>query len=223
MLKECYRKIIASAFFLLLGVFLAFSVFQQYQKILIPGLILLTIGFILLSIWVDGLYIYRYLLPAILIILVFTVYPIGYTVFIAFTNYGTGHLMLKEDARNEILSGKWVIDEDERPLYAEFYVNSSAKQISKFNKDWSIEKDKTIRKVKEAKEAYLSKNKDIDPNDIYEDDIRAVADIKDNWYDEVQPKIIDSLSSIKLEDFIVICPIPIKVFVEDYAEEGEMN
>ncbi|HOV13593.1 MAG TPA: hypothetical protein PK771_04865, partial [Spirochaetota bacterium] len=91
-------KIIASLIFGLLGGFLVVLVFAQYRNIWVSSLIILAIGFVLVSIWNKNFYIYRYMLPAILILLVFTAYPIVYTIYIAFTNFGTGHMQTKEEA-----------------------------------------------------------------------------------------------------------------------------
>ncbi|HBD94331.1 MAG: hypothetical protein A2015_00225 [Spirochaetes bacterium GWF1_31_7] len=220
--KSYLGKIFGSLLFILIGAFFAYSVFHQYNKLLIPTLIILVTGVILLTIWVDGLYIYRYLLPAMIIILVFTVYPIGYTVFIAFTNYGTGHLMVKEDAKAQILRGKWIIDYNEKPLYAEFFVSDD--YVEKFNKVWNIERAKFVKEVEKAKENYFknlaASGQKANPDDIIEDDIKEVLDIKDRWYDVAQPKIIDDmLSKVKIEDFKVIAYNSDEVEIQVKADE----
>src|SRR5690554_3221880 len=40
----------------------------------------------------------RYLLPGLFFMAMMVVYPIGYTVFVAFTDYGTGHVLTKGQA-----------------------------------------------------------------------------------------------------------------------------
>jgi maltose/maltodextrin transport system permease protein len=49
-------------------------------------------------------YPYRYMIPAVFILLVLSIYPILYTVQIAFTNYGLGHLYTKEQVVYFILN-----------------------------------------------------------------------------------------------------------------------
>lgn len=200
-------KIIASIIFVLLGSLLAFFVFAQYQKLLVPGIIVLATGIILLSIWLESLYIYRYMLPAIIIILVFTVYPIGYTIFIAFTNYGTGHLFVKDDAKNELLRNKWDVDETENPIYAEFYVDKNV--IDDFHKKWKSEKVKYIEDAKKIKKLFIEKSKaenpDFDETALTDDDIPELVVLKDKWFDETENKIItETLGKVAKEDVCAI-------------------
>lgn len=44
----------------------------------------------------DRLYPIRWLTPGLLMMLLLVIYPLGYSVYIAFTNYGDGHLLTKE-------------------------------------------------------------------------------------------------------------------------------
>ena len=44
----------------------------------------------------------KYLLPGTLFLLVFAVYPVGYTVYNSFTNFGTGNILTKDQAVNQI-------------------------------------------------------------------------------------------------------------------------
>jgi arabinogalactan oligomer/maltooligosaccharide transport system permease protein len=52
---------------------------------------------------VPGLLPAKYLTPGLIFLLVFQVFVIGYTVYIAFTNYGSGHISTKDDAVNALL------------------------------------------------------------------------------------------------------------------------
>lgn len=110
-----------------------FMVYKEYKEVLIPSLIILVFAFILATIWVKDLYIYRYLLPAMIIILVFTAYPIVYTIYIAFTNFGTGHMQTVSDAKQILLNTKWDIDYNKPPLYAEFYLKRDNRYTSFMN------------------------------------------------------------------------------------------
>jgi maltose/maltodextrin transport system permease protein len=49
-------------------------------------------------------YPYRYMIPAVFILLILSIFPILYTVQIAFTNYGLGHLYTKEQVVYFILN-----------------------------------------------------------------------------------------------------------------------
>lgn len=91
-------------------------------------LVVVGFAFIMTTIWYDKLYVYRYLLPGIIIIVVMLAYPLLYTCYIAFTNYGTGHMWTKERAKEMILSSKWTVDYNFPILYGEFYAPESAVQ-----------------------------------------------------------------------------------------------
>ncbi len=47
---------------------------------------------------------YRYLLPALITFFLFIIFPFLYTIGISFTNYGTGHVLSYDEARNMLLS-----------------------------------------------------------------------------------------------------------------------
>ncbi|MBQ2125769.1 MAG: hypothetical protein II196_08260 [Spirochaetales bacterium] len=133
-------KIIATLIVGGITLFLCISLFGKFGKLLIPTLVLVAGGFLLLTVWLKSLYIYRYLYSAMIIISIFTLYPIFYTIFIAFTNYGTGHLLVKESAKEELLNSKWHVYEDEEPLYAEFFI--SEQYVADVNEKWKAEYDK---------------------------------------------------------------------------------
>ncbi len=47
---------------------------------------------------------WKYLLPGLTFLVAFQLYPAGYTFFISFTNYGTGHLIQQDQAVAAIIS-----------------------------------------------------------------------------------------------------------------------
>lgn len=61
----------------------------------IVGLFAIAINVVYLT---PGLLPAKYLTPGLIFLLIFQVFVVGYTVYIAFTNYGTGHNSSKEDA-----------------------------------------------------------------------------------------------------------------------------
>ena len=141
-------KIIATLIVGGITLFLCISLFGKFGKLLIPTLVLVAGGFLLLTVWLKSLYIYRYLYSAMIIISIFTLYPIFYTIFIAFTNYGTGHLLVKESAKEELLNSKWHVYEDEEPLYAEFFI--SEQYVADVNEKWKAEYDKYQKALENA-------------------------------------------------------------------------
>lgn len=77
--------------------------FLNGGKILAGALVtgVLVINWIFL--W-EKTYPIRYMVPGLIFVFAFIVYPIGYTVYISFTNYGGGHLLSKEQAIDNIES-----------------------------------------------------------------------------------------------------------------------
>lgn len=176
-------KIIATLIVAGITLFLCVSLFCKFGKLLIPTLVILAGGFLLLTIWMKGLYIYRYLYPAIIIIGVFTVYPIFYTIFIAFTNYGTGHLLVKESAK-EVLNSKWFVYENDAPLYAEFFIPEQ--YITTLNEKWKGEYDKYQRQLENAKN---------ESQEIL---------IENNWEEKEVSVVNDSLQGLKLSEVVAL-------------------
>lgn len=66
----------------------------------------------------------RYLLPGVFCVAAMVVYPLGYTVYVAFTNYGAGHILSQEQAIAQI-EGRLYVPPD-APRYAyELYRNAA--------------------------------------------------------------------------------------------------
>jgi len=49
-------------------------------------------------------YPYRYMIPAMILLFILTLYPMYYTFRTAFTNYGTGHLFTRQQSIQKLLS-----------------------------------------------------------------------------------------------------------------------
>lgn len=177
-------KIIATLIVAGITLFLCVSLFCKFGKLLIPTLVILAGGFLLLTIWMKGLYIYRYLYPAMIIIGVFTIYPIFYTIFIAFTNYGTGHLLVKENAREELLNSKWFVYENDDPLYAEFFIPEQ--YVTALNEKWKGEYDKYQKQLENAKN---------ESQEIL---------IENNWAEKETSVVNDSFQSMKLSEVVAL-------------------
>lgn len=177
-------KIIATLIVAGITLFLCVSLFCKFGKLLIPTLVILAGGFLLLTIWMKGLYIYRYLYPAMIIIGVFTIYPIFYTIFIAFTNYGTGHLLVKESAREELLNSKWFVYENDDPLYAEFFIPEQ--YVTALNEKWKGEYDKYQKQLENAKN---------ESQEIL---------IENNWAEKETSVVNDSFQSMKLSEVVAL-------------------
>lgn len=155
-------RIIITIAFVLLCSLIVYKVYDVYKTFLIPLVIILTFGIILCTVWIKSLYIYRYLLPAMLIIAIFTAYPIVYTIYIAFTNFGTGHMQTSKEAKEILITKVWDVDYSKQPLYAEFYLKKDKRfndYISEYKKERDVYLNDNYQEVedflKEPIESYL--------------------------------------------------------------------
>ncbi|PLV60449.1 DUF4896 domain-containing protein [Thermotoga sp. KOL6] len=80
------------------GVFLFQNAYYELGIVLLTLLVL--IDFFIFN---PKAYPYRYTIPALILLFILVLYPIYFTVKIAFTNYGTGHLMTKQEAVERLL------------------------------------------------------------------------------------------------------------------------
>jgi ABC-type sugar transport system permease subunit len=79
--------------------------------------IVVTVIFIL-----ERAYKFRYMVPGVLLMVIFVLYPIIHTVYLSFTNYGTGHLLTKDQAV-QILEDRYYLPEESRTFTFDAYRN----------------------------------------------------------------------------------------------------
>lgn len=99
------KKLLSFFFIGLLNVFffwIAFFLFNNAYYVL-GALFLFLVFLIDFFIFNPKGYPYRYVAPALVLLTVLVIYPIYFTVKTAFTNYGTGHYMSKEEAIERLL------------------------------------------------------------------------------------------------------------------------
>ena len=132
-------KIIVTVVCILLCLVSVIKIYAEYKSLLIPFIVVLVFGIILATVWLKSLYIYRYMLPAAIIIAIFTAYPIVYTIFIAFTNFGTGHMQSKGEAKTILTTKVWNVDYTKPSMYAEFFIAKDA-TYAKYKSDYDRER-----------------------------------------------------------------------------------
>lgn len=95
-------KIVALAIIDAIAVYAAMVLFGAGHTITAAIVILVTIGVNVVYLK-PGLLPAKYLTPGLIFLLIFQVFVVLYTVYIAFTNYGSGHNSSKDDAVNALL------------------------------------------------------------------------------------------------------------------------
>ncbi|HBT40417.1 MAG TPA: maltose ABC transporter permease [Pseudothermotoga sp.] len=103
--EHVIKKLLSFSFIGLLNVFffwIAFFLFNNAYYAL-GALFLILVFLIDFFIFNPKGYPYRYVAPALVLLTVLVIYPIYFTVKTAFTNYGTGHYMPKEEAIERLL------------------------------------------------------------------------------------------------------------------------
>jgi hypothetical protein len=68
-------------------------------------LIAVFVNFVLIS---PRAYPIRWMVVGLVLMALFTIYPIFFTVWVSFTNYGEGHLITREQAIDQILNEKYL-------------------------------------------------------------------------------------------------------------------
>lgn len=136
-------KIIVTVVCILLCLVSVIKIYAEYKSLLIPFIVVLVFGIILATVWLKSLYIYRYMLPAAIIIAIFTAYPIVYTIFIAFTNFGTGHMQSKGESKTILTTKVWNVDYTKPSMYAEFFIAKDG-QFAKYKDEYNRERQKFL-------------------------------------------------------------------------------
>ncbi|MBS3765524.1 maltose ABC transporter permease MalF [Candidatus Bipolaricaulota bacterium] len=91
----------------------------------------------------------RYLVPGLIFLFAFIVYPIGYTVYLSFTNYGTGHLLSKSQAIDN-LEDQYYRPEDPKSFDFDAYRNPAGEL-------------KVILHSSSGEETYLTGGEELEP------------------------------------------------------------
>lgn len=128
-------RIISTIAFGGIGLLFVFMILIYFKSFPVAIAVVITFGFIILTIWLKSMYVHRYLIPGIVIIAVFLAYPLIYTVYIAFTNFGTGHMETRDGLRNYLLTSMFYdsAEDSAESLYAEIYINKGTqKELSHF-------------------------------------------------------------------------------------------
>ncbi|HBG17573.1 MAG TPA: maltose ABC transporter permease MalF [Firmicutes bacterium] len=107
-------KIIILGLMNALAIWAVLVLFQDQQYGMLTALVVgsLVIDYIYIS---DRVYSWRFILPGTIFLALMVIYPIVFTIYVAFTNYGTGHLLSKAMAIEQYTS-RYMLRED-FPIY----------------------------------------------------------------------------------------------------------
>ncbi|MCR9203758.1 MAG: maltose ABC transporter permease MalF [Halobacteriovoraceae bacterium] len=108
-MTQVLKYISAAAFFL---IFCALGAILFKEGFVLLSLFSVVIGILSLFVWVrkDTLS-YRFLYPGMICFLLFTIFPIFFSVFISFTNLGTGHFFSQDRVKQLLLDERMLIGE----------------------------------------------------------------------------------------------------------------
>ena len=112
-------KIIILSILDALAVWSATILFTEHRYIFLTILVLVTvvINYIYLS---EKAYPLRYILPGTFFMILLVVYPIFYTVYVSFTNYGTGNILSKNQVIDQI-ENRYYLPDDSRDFSYEAF------------------------------------------------------------------------------------------------------
>lgn len=123
------KKLIGFVFILLiLAVFNSFVVWSvmvllssgNYGLGIIMAILTVAIDFVVLN---PKAYPYRYMIPAMILLFILTIYPMYYTLRTAFTNFGTGHLFTRQQVIQKLLTEYFYTPENPKEYDFSIFVN----------------------------------------------------------------------------------------------------
>lgn len=143
----------------------------------ILGIGVIIINYIFLS---ERSYPLRYMVPGLIFLVIMVIYPIFYTIFVSFTNYGTGHILSKEQAIEQFETQVYLPKDSVSYTFQAFKNDSGEIKIIMFSPE---------------EEAYLCENKEI----------IVKVDLSDTRFlDQDKDGIIDQFNGYKKLDKIQI-------------------
>ena len=126
--------------------------------ILILGVVL--INYIFLS---EKAYPFRYMVPGLIFLVIMVIYPIFYTIFVSFTNYGTGHILSKEQVIKQF-ENQFYLPKDTINYTFQIYENDSGNLrvilFSPKGEAYLCENKKMIAKADLSDPRFLDQDKD---------------------------------------------------------------
>lgn len=143
----------------------------------------------------EKTYPFRFMVPGVLFLTVFVLYPVIHTVYLSFTNYGTGHILTKTEAIAN-LEDRYYIGEDARRFTYDAYRNEAGDIrliLSPVDREQAYIADgESLRPVDLSAERFVDEDGDgtIDSIDGYErlsrgDLIQVVGTLED-WTPEAE-------------------------------------
>jgi ABC-type sugar transport system permease subunit len=102
-MRDLGLRLIGLAFIDALAVWFAIALNNNGSGLAAIILLLVTafVNWVFIS---DKLYPVRWMTPGLLLLLLMVIYPIAFNIYISFTNYGTGHILSREQAVNQLKS-----------------------------------------------------------------------------------------------------------------------
>ena len=164
-------KIIILSILDALAVWSATILFTEHRYIFLTILVLVTvvINYIYLS---EKAYPLRYILPGTFFMILLVVYPIFYTVYVSFTNYGTGNILSKNQVIDQIENRYYLPDDSRDFSYEAFKLPDESKYAILLQDDnnYFLVVDQTIEKItlQDSRLIDLDNDGNIDKIDNYE-------------------------------------------------------
>lgn len=148
-------------------IIIVFDGYYWVGGILSLGVII--INYIFLS---ERTYPFRYMVPGLIFLIIMVIYPIFYTIFVSFTNYGTGHILSKKQVIEQF-ENQYYLSEDSTTYTYQIFEDSSADLkviiISTDGEAYLCENEKKIVEINLSDSRFIDVDKDgiIDQFDGY--------------------------------------------------------
>ncbi len=136
------------------------------------GILILGVVFINYIFLSEKAYPFRYMVPGLIFLVIMVIYPIFYTIYVSFTNYGTGHILNKEQAIEQFENQVYFPKDSVSYTFQAFKNDSGEIKIILFSPEeeaYLCENKKIIVKVDLSDPRFIDQDKDgiIDQFDNY--------------------------------------------------------
>ncbi len=115
------------------------QLFLKHQSFYLFIIVTIILSILLCTIWFRKCALYRFILPALIVIFLLSGFPVCYTIWISFTNIDGDTRETKSEVRDLLLHDQWHFDSSKMPVFAKFYFEKS--EINNLLKEYLTLKD----------------------------------------------------------------------------------
>ena len=132
-------NIILTISLIIIDLVIGFRLLMKHQPFYLFVIVTILLSIFLCTIWFRRCAIYRFILPALVVIFLLSGFPVCYTIWISFTNIDGDTRETKREVRDLLLHDQWHFDSSKTPVFAKYYFEKS--EINNLLKEYLTLKD----------------------------------------------------------------------------------